>query len=281
MSVSHAPMIGLLTDFGQADGYVGTMKAVMLGIAPGMPLVDLSHDIPAQDIATGAWTLGAAWRYFPEGSVLLCVVDPGVGSARRAVALEAGGRRFVGPDNGLFTHPLLAAGGAVGGEARCVSLDRPAYHLAGASATFHGRDIFAPCAAWLASGTPLDALGSAVEIGSLVTLREEEPRRDGQTWIARVAHVDHYGNLITSLGPDLTQAALASAEAAVRVSGHTIRQRATHFAAGPGGEPFWLQDSSGALAVAVKDGSAAQMLGTRRGDEVTLTYVEGNTHPDK
>ena len=266
----QTPLLGILTDFGLSDGYVGVMKAVILSRAPETPLVDISHDIAPQDVEMGAWTLGAAWRYFPVGSVFLCVVDPGVGSARRAVALAAHGRYFVGPDNGLFTYTLDERPGD-DAPFRAVSLDNPAYHLSGASATFHGRDIFAPCAAALAAGTLLAELGAAVDPASLLRLPiAREAAREGDVIVGRVAHVDHYGNLITNIGPDLTLAALADPGAWVTVARRAVRARATHFAAGPAGEPFFLQDSSGALAVVVRDGSAAAALGARRGDTVIL-----------
>ena len=273
-SPSQPPLIGLLTDFGQRDGYVGVMKAVMLCIAPDARLVDLSHEIAPQDIEGGAWTLGVAWRYFPVGSVLLCVVDPGVGSARRAVALEAFGRRFIGPDNGLFTYPLAQADERAGerdASLRCVSLDNPAYHLPGASATFHGRDIFAPCAAQLAAGTRLEALGAALDPSALTRLPIElSARRKGADVVGRVAHVDHYGNLITNIAGEWASVALECPQAWLALGHQAIRKRASHFAAGPPGEPFYLRDSSGALAIAVRDGSAAVKLGAGRGDAVAL-----------
>ncbi len=269
MAQTH--LLGLLSDFGLRDGYVGVMKAVMLSIAPDARLVDISHEIAPQDIEGGAWTLGMAWRSFPVGSVLLCVVDPGVGSARRAMALVAHGRVFVGPDNGLFTYPLDDDGSGEDAAPRCVSLDDPRYHLPTPSATFHGRDIFAPCAAHLASGTPLAELGSVVDPATLVRLPIAlRPRREGDVWVARVAHVDHFGNLITNIGAELTRRALAHPLAHISLAQREISARASHFAAGPQGEPLFLQDSSGALAIAVRDGSAAQTLGAQRGDEVIV-----------
>jgi S-adenosyl-L-methionine hydrolase (adenosine-forming) len=269
--VAQTHLLGLLTDFGLRDGYVGVMKAVMLSIAPDARLVDISHEIAPQDIEGGAWTLGMAWRAFPVGSVLLCVVDPGVGSARRAVALAAHGRVFVGPDNGLFTYPLDDDGSGDDAALRCAALDDPRYHLPTPSATFHGRDIFAPCAARLANGTPLEALGSALDPAMLVRLPIAlRPQRAGDVWVARVAHVDHFGNLITNIGAALTRRALEHSLARISLAQQEISARASHFAAGPQDEPFFLQDSSGALAIAQRDGSAAQALGAQRGDEVIL-----------
>lgn len=268
-------VIGLLTDFGLRDGYVGVMKAVMLGIAPDARFVDLSHEVAPQDIEDGAWILGMAWRSFPEGSVLLCVVDPGVGSARRAVAVETHGRVFVGPDNGLFTYPL-SADPDDGAPTRCVELDDPRYHLPSPSATFHGRDIFAPSAAHLAAGVPVEALGSTVDPRTLVRLPIElAAKRRGDAVVGRVAHIDHYGNLITNIGPALAELALREPASSVSLAGRAVSARASHFAAGPVGEPFFLRDSSGALAVVLRDGSAASALDVRRGDEVTVRGLPG------
>lgn len=265
-----AGVLGLLTDFGLSDGYVGVMKAVALSIAPAITFVDISHGITPQDVEMGAWILGVSWRYFPVGAALLCVVDPGVGGERRAVALEAHGRFFIGPDNGLFTDPLEDVA-ADDFPMRCVNLDNPRYHLPAPSATFHGRDIFAPSAAHFLAGVPFAALGSAVEVSTLLRLdiaRRAEWR--GEILVGRVAHVDHYGNLITTIGPEEASQALGDARSWLSLAGREVRERATYFAAGPIDAPFILQDSSGALAVAIRGGSAAQTLGARRGDIVTL-----------
>src|SRR5579871_1946739 len=150
--MSAPGIVALLTDFGLADGYVGVMKGVILGIAPGAQVVDLSHDVPPQDIASGAWLLSTAWRSFPAKTVFVAVVDPGVGTERRPVALIAGERYFVGPDNGLFSDVLDASPAE-----RAVILDDAAYFATPhPSATFHGRDIFAPCGAHLVAGVALE-----------------------------------------------------------------------------------------------------------------------------
>lgn len=257
--------LGLLTDFGLRDGYVGVMKAVALGVAPDTSFVDISHDITPQDIEMGSWTLGMAWRYFPAGSVLVCVVDPGVGSERRGIAFAAGGRFFVGPDNGLFTHVLAHAS-----VERCVELTNAAYHLPGASATFHGRDIFAPCGAHLLAGVSLDALGGPVDPETLVRLPiPVAPSWEGETLVGRVAHVDHFGNLISDI-PLADPSALSAPGMRIEVGGRVIARGATHFSAGPADEPFALRDSSGSLAIAVRDGSAAVALKMRRGAAVRV-----------
>jgi len=259
------PVIALLTDFGAADTSVGVMKGVILGIAPHAALVDLTHEIPPRDVAAGGWALHTAWRYFPAGAIFLCVVDPGVGGARRAVAISAGGRHFVGPDNGLFTYVLDAAP-----PEAAVSLDDPRHHLPGVSATFHGRDIFAPCAARLAAGLPLAALGSPLAPEALVRLALPHPERRGDTLVAHVLHVDHFGNLLTDLGPELTDAILADPRVAVELAGAPVAARAATFADAPPGAPALLHDSSGRLAIILRDASAAALLGASRGAEVLV-----------
>ncbi len=263
--------LGLLTDFGLRDGYVGVMKAVALGIAPDARFVDISHDITPQDIEMGSWTLGMAWRYFPLGSVLVCVVDPGVGSERRAIAFTTAGRFFIGPDNGLFTHVLTQSPAE-----RCVALTNTAYHLPNASATFHGRDIFAPCGAHLLAGVALDALGDSFDTATLVHLPIPiAPAWEGDALVGRVAHVDHFGNLISDI-PLARRDALLAANVRIEVAGRVITRTAVNFAAGTVNEPFALRESSGALAIAVRDGSAAAALGVERGAAVR---VRGLSYP--
>ncbi len=157
-------IVAILTDFGTADGYVGVMKGVILGIARTAQLVDITQEIPPRDVATGAWVLHTSWRTFPAGTIFLCVVDPGVGSARLPIALQAGGAYFVGPDNGLFTYVLRDAP-----PSEVVVLDNPRYQFPARSATFHGRDIFAPAAGHLAAGIPLDQLGTPLSPDKLVS----------------------------------------------------------------------------------------------------------------
>ncbi len=255
--------IALLTDFGTRDGYPGIMRGVILGIALASPVVDLTHEIPPQDVATGAWVLSTAWRYFPRGTIFLAVVDPGVGTGRRAVALRAGERFFVGPDNGLFS---LVTAQAPAEEA--VALDNPRYQLAQPSATFHGRDIFAPAAAYLAASVPLAALGSPLAPESLVTIALPAPHREGDSLVGHVLHVDVFGNLITDFAGTLADALLSLPGVSFTLGGTRIADRATTFASGPAGKAFALRDSSGHLAFAVRDGSAAALLGVGRGAEV-------------
>jgi len=259
------PVIALLTDFGMADGYVGVMRGVILGIAPAARLVDLTHEVPPQDIATGAWVLHTAWRYFPAGTIFLCVVDPSVGSARRPIAFASGDRFFVGPDNGLFSYVLRDASPAV-----VVTLDNPRYSLPSPSATFHGRDIFAPAAAHLAFGVPLPQLGSAFAAETLVRLALSTPQWRGDLLVAHVLHIDRFGNLITDLDPTLTDAILADAHVTVELDGSPIAARARTFTDAPPNAPALLRDSSGHLAIAVRNASAAARLGAKRGAEILI-----------
>lgn len=262
------PLIALLTDFGVADGYPGVMKGVMLGIAPGIPLVDLTHEIPPQDVRAAAWVLHTSWRYFPEGSIFLCVVDPGVGSARLPLALQAGGRTFVGPDNGLFSYVL-----AESSDACAVSLENPRYIQADRSATFHGRDVFAPAAAWLAAGVAIEDLGPPLATESLARLTLPRPDWREDALIAHVTHIDRFGNILTDLRDPWAQVILAAPALALTIAGHTVTARARTFAEGPEGALFVYKDSSGYLAIAQRNGSAAAALALPVADIFKLTLM--------
>jgi S-adenosylmethionine hydrolase len=272
MASSHAtPLIALLTDFGTADGYVGVMKAVILGIVPDVPLVDLSHEIPPQDVRQAAWILHTLWPYLPQWAICLAVVDPGVGTARRPIAFTVRGLTFVGPDNGLFSYVLAARE-----PEQIVTLTNPAYHLPHPSATFHGRDLFAPVAAYLARGVPLSELGPQMPGASLVRFDLPQPADHPHGLLGHVVHVDRFGNLITDFGPGLAAQILGDAHVRLRIGPTQVTDRATTFAAGPAEEPFMLIDSSGHLAIAVRNGSAAGCLGAVLGTEVLALGV---SHP--
>ena len=269
-------LVALLTDFGTRDGYVGVMKGVMLGIAPETRLVDITHEIAPRDVWAGAWVLHTSWRAFPEGTVFLCVVDPGVGTSRRPVAVQVAGRVFVGPDNGLFSY-LLAGADAE----RAVILDKPFYHLpTPTSATFHGRDIFAPCAAHLARGILLDAVGTPIPLDSLVRLPLSQPVWRNDALVGHVVHIDTFGNLITDFDPARTDAILAAPVISLRIKEQLITTRAATFGEGPEGQPFMLRDSSGHLALAIRDGSATAWIGAAVGDETVLVGVGHGDTPN-
>jgi S-adenosylmethionine hydrolase len=243
--------IALLTDFGLQDHYVGVMKAVIAGIAPDAALIDLSHAVPPQSILAGQRLLEASAPYLPEGTIVLAVVDPGVGGSRRPMALRSGRLTFVGPDNGLFT-PWLPGDAAV-------ELAAPEYRLPRVSSTFHGRDVFAPAAAHLAAGVLLERLGPP--LGNPVRLEPPRARtfQDG-TIEGEVVYVDHFGNLITNI------AGVSGGSAQVR--GRDLPLRATYGAVAAG-ELLSLLGSDGWLEVAVRDGSAALALGIADGEPVT------------
>lgn len=262
-----ARVIALLTDFGTQDAYVGVMKGVILGIARDARMVDLTHAIPPQDLRAGAYALWAAHRYFPDGTVFCAVVDPGVGSARRAIALRlaADGRRyvFVAPDNGLLT-PLLDAASV---EA-AVALENPRYRLPEPSTTFHGRDVFAPAAAHLAAEVPLEALGPALDPKSLVSLPWPKPQRTADGWNGCVLYVDRFGNLITNLAREH----LADGDWRVRAAQVTIEHLGRTFADVPEGSPVAYIGSSGLLELGLRNGNARAAWGIGVGDPVIVQW---------
>ena len=268
----------MTTDFGLEDAYVGMMKGVILSINPEARIVDLSHSIQPQDIAQASFVLGKSYKFFPQGTVHVAVVDPGVGGGRRAVILRASRYFFVAPDNGVLSHVLAEAGGKEdgcghrglgwGGEA--VSLSNPDYWLTPPSATFHGRDIFAPVAAHLSLGVPLDRFGES--ISSLVSLPISKPRLEGEgTLVGHVVHIDHFGNLITDIEPG----DLSHQDPVIEVCGRRIEGLSPYYEAG--GELLALIGSVGTLEIAVRNGSAARVLGAGIGAEVKATwpYPEG------
>jgi S-adenosylmethionine hydrolase len=271
----------LLTDYGYSGGFAGVLRAVAFGIAPGVEVIDLDHGIPPQDVRLGALRLERVMAYVPAG-VHVAVVDPGVGGDRRALAVMAGGRAFVGPDNGI----LVWAARRCGGIDRAVSLDVERYWLSPRSRTFDGRDIFVPVAAHLAAGVELSAVGSDVPTESLVELpRPGALRLDDRSVEIEVLQVDTFGNL--QLSGDLATAADVGLRRGSRVE---VRLEPTSappvrsifcekFGDVPAGAPLVLIDSDGCLSVAVNGGDAAQMLGqsgvrpVKSGDRVVLTVT--------
>ncbi len=255
-----AAIITLTTDFGTRDVWVAAMKGVILGIAPGARLVDVTHEVAPYNIAEGALALEAAAPYFPRGTVHVAVVDPGVGTARRGLALVARGQVFVGPDNGLFT-PFLGGTGWTAFE-----LVAPEYRRPTPSRTFHGRDVFAPAAAHLAAGVEPARLGPRVT--DPVRLGWPEPRRTAAGIAGVVVHVDRFGNLVTSI-PAEAIAALGN-DAVVGVASRRLPLVGTYGELGPG-RAGALAGSTGRLEIAVREGSAARLLGAGRGTRIVLS----------
>ncbi|HEY3285640.1 MAG TPA: SAM-dependent chlorinase/fluorinase [Gemmatimonadaceae bacterium] len=244
------PLVTLLTDFGTADGYVAEMKGVLLTGAPAAQLVDVSHDVPAQDVEIARLTFARYWRRFPVGTVHVVVVDPDVGTARKALAIESDGRFAVGPDNGVLSPAMLVPG------ARAVALEIPM----GAAPTFHGRDVFAPAAVRLLNGTPLDELGTAYSDAALRRTPEAQRRFDGGQ-DGLVLGVDRFGNLITNL--------TGRGEGTVEIAGRLLRIVRTYGDVGEG-DLLALVGSHGLIEVALRGGNAARTLGIGRGEPVTL-----------
>jgi S-adenosyl-L-methionine hydrolase (adenosine-forming) len=267
--VAQPRPITFLSDYGYEDEFAGVCRAVIAQIVPGAPVIDLTHGIARQDVRQGAIALANALPSCPPG-VHLAVVDPGVGSGRRAVAVETGeGRLLVGPDNGLLSRAL----DRLGGPRVAVELSRSPFRLEPVSATFHGRDLFAPVAAHLSLGARLEEAGEAIEPDSLATLELPKPDIGPDAIVAHALHSDGYGNVTL----DLDAALLADGPLA---EGERLEVRAPDgrfealwartFADVAPGELLLFEDSSGAMALAVSGGSAAGLLDLAPDREVTL-----------
>jgi len=259
MGVTDVPprLITLLSDFGTSDPYVGVMKAAVHRLAPQATCVDLTHQIPPQNIGTASFWLAKSQTYFDAGTVHLAVVDPGVGTRRRPVAFEWSGQYFVGPDNGIFTD-LLTAGSAIP-PTRVVELDRAKIPASRRGTTFDGRDLFAPAAALLASGAPLTAVGAEVPPDSLLTSPTIfSPRHP------KVRAIDHYGNLLTDAP------APENPEARVCLLGQRLIWCDTYESA-PASTAVALRGSWGTVEIAVNQGSAAELLGAEIGTPIDVS----------
>jgi S-adenosylmethionine hydrolase len=266
MKSKSAPIMTLITDFGLQDGHVGAMKGVMHSIAPHNELVDISHHIRPQDIRGGAFVLLTAYPFWPPDTIHLIVIDPGVGTGRRAVAVQTDRGRFVGPDNGVLSYVLSREAVTV-----AVSLTNPAYWHHPVSPVFHGRDILGPAAAHMATGVPLAELGEAIAPETLIRFPVPVPNRhlDGHI-TAHVQHIDRFGNCITDLPGDWLR---ESAYWRIDVKGQMIEKVGQTFGDVPEGEPLALVDSTGYMAVAVRNGNAAQTMGLEIGTPILLRPV--------
>ena len=245
-------IITLLTDYGTSDSYVGEVKGVLLSLAPGATLVDLTHEIAPGDVAAAGYILARAWSRFPAGTVHLAVVDPGVGTARPALALRTREHCFVGPDNGIFGGVLRGA------EVVAVQLTIPL----GASATFHGRDLFAPAAARLARGESLDHLGKRYTAIPR-RLSGTAPRYEGKVVVGEVIYVDRYGNLVTNLTTEFVPP-----YAVLEADSLTIGPLRSTFGDVEKGGLLAYIGSGGTVEIAVRDGSASRRLGLGVGGRV-------------
>jgi S-adenosyl-L-methionine hydrolase (adenosine-forming) len=258
-------VVALLTDFGHQDHYVGAVKGAVLTACPKAVLVDVGHEVPPHDVLSGAFALAACYRSFPKGTVFVAVVDPGVGSARRPLALQAGGYLFVGPDNGIFTLVLADVSRP---NVREITNRRLCAKVV--SDTFHARDIFGPVAGHLARGVSLARVGAPVRDPVAFTL--PPVRRAGEEWIATVLHVDRFGNLTTTLTEAGLQAILDEVDGdptrLVVAVEDAVLPLARTYADVAEGEGCALVGSSGRLELAVHRGSAARLFGVARGAPV-------------
>lgn len=261
------PIIALTTDFGQADGYVGIMKGVILGICPEAALIDISHDIRPQAVRQAAYILSTAVPYFPSGTVHLVVVDPGVGSERRPIVVLTDRATYVAPDNGVLSLVLQQEPARL---AICLDPADPRYRLPHISATFHGRDIFAPAAAHLACGVDPHALGPPLPLTDLVVLPSLQPQPAAEgVWQGEVWHVDRFGNLITNFR---LSASACQSPVSIRVGKEQIERISRTYADVEPNELLAYLGSSGYLEIAVREGNAAVRLGVTVGAPV---YIKG------
>lgn len=258
-----APIIALLSDFGLEDHYAGTMKAAALTACPGAVLVDITHHVPPQDIARGAYELAASFRYFPSGTVFLAVVDPGVGTSRLPVILQTPAYTFVGPDNGLFALVAEELGARrqgdrlqLTGTVRGWAIEPERVATQPLSATFHGRDLFAPAAGWLANGEAPENLGRPLSVISVL---------GGGISGHRIIAIDHFGNLITNYRPSPGERIELS------VGGVTLTGPLSTY--GDASGLLILTSSSGYLEIARSNGSAAETLGRAAGDAVSIRTI--------
>jgi S-adenosylmethionine hydrolase len=264
-SPAKPSLITLLTDFGNSDYFVAAMKGVILSHNPAASIVDITHDIPAQDIESAAFTLFAAHSAFPKGTIHVAVVDPGVGSDRRAILINAAGQLFVGPDNGIFSYVCEEA------EPKVFHVTDPVWFRRRVSDTFHGRDVFAPIAGWLSLGITPKRIGK--EIYDYVRLPSLKPKLTREGVISgRVIHIDHFGNCVTNITRNELTDKMVNEGFRLTIQGQQIDELRRFFAEETReNKVFCVWGSAGFLEVAIKNNSAAKLLQAKRGDPVVVT----------
>lgn len=258
--------ISLTTDFGIRNGFVGVLKGVIYKIAPDAKIADISHMIAAQDIREGAFALWRAYSFFPKDTVHVYVVDPGVGTRRRPLAARLGDHYFVGPDNGLLT-PILEDAGRGGLPIEFVHLDQPKFWLPKVSNTFHGRDIFSPVAAHLASGVALRDLGTPFD--DPVRMKMTRPEKTPTGFTAHVTVIDIFGNITTDLPASALQ---GRTDILFRLRGAEVNGLVESYGHRPAGDLVAVVDSEDYVEIAVVNGNAAQTLGAKVGDAVEAVF---------
>lgn len=266
MKMGNECHIALLTDMGLADWYVGTMKGVARSICPSVKLVDICHNLTKQSVEEGAFVLNVSHRYFPKGTVFLCVVDPNVGSSREPIIARNEDYYFVAPNNGLLT---FVANQSQKWETRIIA--NPAYRLEDMSQTFHGRDVFAPAAAHLLAGASFESFGPVLE--KMVQLRFiDNITLDHNTLKGRVTYIDSYGNLFTNVTPGMLASHSDPTSFRLNFGHHQVRGISPHYSAVPLNHPLMYWGSSGLLEVAFNQGSATRKWAVRVGDPFTLEW---------
>ncbi len=256
------PLITLLTDFGVADGFVGVMKGVILSLCPEARIVDLTHDIPPQQVLVGAFVLRSAVPFFPAGTIHLAVVDPGVGTPRRPILVETDLGWLVGPDNGLLSPAAVVAG-----RPRPRVLTESRFFRHPVSNTFHGRDVFAPVAAHLARGVPAAEFGAAVD--SIAAPPVPEAQSSAGVCRGTVVYVDHFGNLVTNISAEALDA-FPARRVSVTIAGRRVAGPVAAYGAVPEGTPLAVVGSWGQLEIAVRNGNAARLFAAGPGCRVTV-----------
>ncbi len=274
---NNLPMIGLLTDFGMEDAYVGIMKSVILTVCSTIPVIDLCHDIAGQNILSGAYILSTTAPYLPPGAIVVAVVDPGVGTNRRAVAIRTKKFTLIGPDNGIFTLILKRHK-----TAEVVSLDNPDFHLHPVSPTFHGRDIFASVGAHLACGAKFEDIGTPIDFDSLIQLSGCTPNFYKHDIEAHILHIDRFGNVVTNLTRQAYQQwGLDPDDIIAEIQDHPPIQCVRTFADVPLYSPLVFWGSGGHLEIAIRDSNASSHFGLAQASSTIIVHprTSMDAHP--
>lgn len=263
-------IVTLLTDFGLQDEFVGVLKGVLLSRCPHLQIVDLSHQIPPQNIRAAAFLLNRAYRFFPRNTIHLAVVDPGVGSQRRLLAIETSRYTFIGPDNGLFT-PIFERENIL--DIREITEQK--YFLENQSTTFHGRDIMAPVAGLLASGMPIDQVGKKITVTSCAKISSPSPSRDSRVLRGEIIYIDGFGNCSTNLRREDIEGFAGSVPVVIHVGKHCIERLVCSYSEGTIGAPLALYDSHDCLEIAQNSGNLSKSHKLFTGEPVTVLKKEG------
>ncbi|MBD3334455.1 MAG: hypothetical protein GF355_02975 [Candidatus Eisenbacteria bacterium] len=274
MSFDPCGIITLLTDFRTCDEYVGSMKGVILNIFPAARIVDISHEVPAQDIMGASFILENSYRYFPPGSIHCVVVDPGVGTERKPISVRTADYLFVGPDNGVFSRIF-----SLERDCEVREISNPDFKLEEISDTFHGRDIFATSSAHLAREGRFEDIGPVV--ASYVEVHPAQPTAWANTIKGEVIHIDSYGNIITNISRRLFDENVRDRPFVIELNGRQVKRISRNYQAEEEGRFLALFGSSGMLEVSVRGGSAQRRIGAGKGDNVLVTILDGGRKPER